>query len=214
MLLLLLIRRPRNDPSFSLISDSVAQTATLTTFALFLSSGLTTVSGAPTFDIRKEMQNEPWSAACGRVVATTPGHTSERHSVHRTMKKVHTQFKLARYHFQKELKDVQRIYSNVSLICYIIDWLILETHKGYKVSAQTDWDKTWAFGRWQLLLFCLHHGTLLCSFLFFISSSFLPSGRPKCADSSFIEKEKKKSCNCGNSIRPVSNHTGSLVAGY
>ncbi|XP_048505652.1 uncharacterized protein LOC105692942 isoform X2 [Athalia rosae] len=97
-----------------MLYDSVAQTATLTIFALFLSSGLAGVSGAPVFDVHVNVRDKPWVQSCGKPVASAQRPAAQRHSVHRTLKHVQTQLKVAQNQYRKELKDVREIYSQVT----------------------------------------------------------------------------------------------------
>ncbi|XP_035722187.1 uncharacterized protein LOC118441630 isoform X1 [Vespa mandarinia] len=113
--------------------DSVAQTATLTSLAFFLSSGLSgTVSGAPTSyglhtAISESNNNmEPWLQPCGTPVAAALKKMPQRHSVHRALKRVRTQLRVAQNHFRKDLKDIHEIYSKVYKVLkeqYRMNWL-------------------------------------------------------------------------------------------
>ena len=101
-----------------MITDSVAQTATLTSLAFFLSSGLSRVTAAPTYalDFAQTETNsmEPWEQPCGSRVMTPFKRSPQRHNVHRTLKRVRTQLRVAQYHWREHLKDVHYVYSKVS----------------------------------------------------------------------------------------------------
>ena len=103
---------------FDGVTDSVAQTITLTILALFLSSGLNTVSGAPSYGLRAAVSTannmDRWLQPCGNPVAMQFKRMPQRHSVHRTLKRVRTQLRVAQNHFRMHLKDVQEIYSKVN----------------------------------------------------------------------------------------------------
>lgn len=113
-----------------MLSDSVAQTATLTSLALFLSSGLGPcstggVSAAPGYGMRATYSSsssggyynmEPWLQPCGTPVAAALRKFPQRHSVHRALKRVKTQLRVAQNHFRKDLKDIHEIYSKVRYI--------------------------------------------------------------------------------------------------
>ncbi|XP_078048252.1 uncharacterized protein LOC144475823 [Augochlora pura] len=108
--------------------DSVAQTVTLTSLALFLSSSLNTVSCAP---VRNQLVTSPitmnrWEQPCGNPVPTQIRNMPQRHSVHRTLKRVRTQLRVAQNHFKMHLKDVHDIYSKVYKVLkeqYKMSWL-------------------------------------------------------------------------------------------
>lgn len=55
---------------------------------------------------------EPWSQPCGTPVAMLK-KMPQRHSVHRTLKRVKTQLRVAQNHFRKDLEDMHEIYSKV-----------------------------------------------------------------------------------------------------
>ncbi|KAG7190463.1 hypothetical protein KM043_006567 [Ampulex compressa] len=122
---------PLSGPSGEGMEHSVAQTVTLTSLAFFLSSGLYTVSGAPAFGLRTAISTnpnnmEPWLQPCGTPVAAAFKRMPQRHSVHRALKRVRTQLRVAQNHFRKDLKDVQKIYSKVYKVLkeqYRMDWL-------------------------------------------------------------------------------------------
>ncbi|XP_015511039.1 uncharacterized protein LOC107217868 [Neodiprion lecontei] len=101
---------------------SVAQTATLTTFALFLTSSLTPLSAAPAGLGHAEMREEPWIHSCGAPVTDSP---NQRHNLYRTLKRVHTQFKVAWDYFHAK-NDIAQIYSKVTKELktqYSLPWL-------------------------------------------------------------------------------------------
>ncbi|XP_043508452.1 uncharacterized protein LOC122527924 isoform X1 [Frieseomelitta varia] len=109
---------------------SVAQTITLTILAFFLSSGLNTVSGAPSYGLRTAVSTannmDRWLQPCGNPVAMQFKRMPQRHSVHRTLKRVRTQLRVAQNHFRMHLKDVQEIYSKVYKVLkgqYRMPWL-------------------------------------------------------------------------------------------
>lgn len=107
---------------FYCITDSVAQTITFTSLAFFLSSSLTTVSGAPAHGLRTAVSTsnnmEPWLRnPCGNTVPIQLKRMPQRHSVHRTLKRVRTQLRVAQNHFRMHLKDVHEIYSKVRPRC-------------------------------------------------------------------------------------------------
>ncbi|XP_076245936.1 uncharacterized protein LOC143186251 [Calliopsis andreniformis] len=110
--------------------DSVAQTITFTSLAFFLSSSLTTVSGAPAYGHRTAVSNtnnmHRWLQPCGNQVPMNFKRMPQRHSVHRTLKRVRTQLRVAQNHFRKNLKDVHEIYSKVYKVLkgqYRMPWL-------------------------------------------------------------------------------------------
>ncbi|XP_014485947.1 PREDICTED: uncharacterized protein LOC106750257 [Dinoponera quadriceps] len=108
---------------------SVAQTVTLTSFAFFLSSELNPASGAPASSLRLAANSysmEPWLQPCGTPVAATLKKMPQRHSVHRTLKRVKTQLRVAQNHFRKDLKDMHVVYSKVYKVLkeqYKMNWL-------------------------------------------------------------------------------------------
>ncbi|CAK9800771.1 hypothetical protein ANTPLA_LOCUS2557 [Anthophora plagiata] len=109
---------------------SVAQTITFTSLAFFLSSGLNTVSGAPAYGLRTAVSNtnnmDRWLQPCGNPVAMQFKRMPQRHSVHRTLKRVRTQLRVAQNHFRMHLKDVHEIYSKVYKVLkgqYRMPWL-------------------------------------------------------------------------------------------
>ncbi|XP_011499773.1 PREDICTED: uncharacterized protein LOC105363720 [Ceratosolen solmsi marchali] len=114
--------------------DPVAQTATLTSLAFFISSGLgpvTCVSGAPSYSMHTTytgayVDMEPWLQPCGTPVAAALRKFPQRHSVHRALKRVKTQLRVAQNHFRKDLKDIHEIYSKVYKVLkeqYRMSWL-------------------------------------------------------------------------------------------
>ncbi|XP_032672333.1 uncharacterized protein LOC116844635 isoform X2 [Odontomachus brunneus] len=108
---------------------SVAQTVTLTSFAFFLSSGLNPASAAPASSLRLAANSysmEPWLQPCGTQVVATLKRVPQRHSVHRTLKRVKTQLRVAHNHFRKDLNDMREIYSKVYNVLkeqYKMNWL-------------------------------------------------------------------------------------------
>ncbi|XP_076658812.1 uncharacterized protein LOC143362481 isoform X1 [Halictus rubicundus] len=109
---------------------SVAQTVTLTSLALFLSSSLNTVSCAPAYSVRTAVTNSNtmnrWEQPCGNPVPMQFKNMPQRHSVHRTLKRVRTQLRVAQNHFRMHLKDVHDIYSKVYKVLkdqYKMSWL-------------------------------------------------------------------------------------------
>ncbi|EFN79200.1 hypothetical protein EAI_10195 [Harpegnathos saltator] len=69
---------------------------------------------------------EPWSQPCGTPVVATLKRMPQRHSVHRTLKRVKTQLRVAQNHFRKDLKDMHEIYSKVYKVLkeqYKMNWL-------------------------------------------------------------------------------------------
>ncbi|XP_014206699.1 uncharacterized protein LOC106638161 [Copidosoma floridanum] len=115
-------------------ASSVAQTATLTSLAFLLSSSLgpisPVVSGAPSYGMRTtfnaEAFMEPWLQPCGTPMAAALRKLPQRHSVHRTLKRVKTQLRVAQNHFRKDLKDIRDIYSKVYKVLkeqYRMSWL-------------------------------------------------------------------------------------------
>ena len=103
-----------------LISDSVVHTATLTSLAFILSSGLNAVAAAPTYGLRsvisETIKMEPWVQPCGTPVAVALRKFPQRHSVHRALKRVQTQLKIAQDHLRKDNKDIHEIYSKVKYL--------------------------------------------------------------------------------------------------
>ncbi|XP_046749841.1 uncharacterized protein LOC124413357 [Diprion similis] len=113
---------------------SVAQTATITTFALFLTLGLTPLSAAPTGIDLAEMREEPWVHSCGAPVTDNP---NRRHSLYRTLKDVHRQFRVARAYFQTK-NDIAEIYSKVTKELktqYSLPWLPKNQFEWYREKA-------------------------------------------------------------------------------
>ncbi|XP_076669289.1 uncharacterized protein LOC143369350 isoform X2 [Andrena cerasifolii] len=102
---------------------SVAQTITFTSLAFFLSSSLTTVSGAPAYGPRTAVSNsnnmERWLQPCGNPVPMQFKRMPQRHSVHRTLKRVRTQLRVAHNHFRMHLKDVYKVLKGQ----YSMPWL-------------------------------------------------------------------------------------------
>ncbi|XP_015609078.1 uncharacterized protein LOC107274441 isoform X2 [Cephus cinctus] len=118
--------------------DSLAQTATLTSLAFFLSSSLSAVSGAPTYGLHtadtESIVMEPWVQPCGTPVVAALKKSPQRHSVHRALKRVRTQLRGAYNHFQKDLKEVHDVYSEVYKELkkqYMMSWLPKEQFKWY-----------------------------------------------------------------------------------
>ncbi|XP_066598495.1 uncharacterized protein [Prorops nasuta] len=69
---------------------------------------------------------EPWIHPCGTPVAVALKKMPQRHSVHRALKRVRTQLRVAQNHFRKDLKDVHNIYSKVYKVLkeqYRMSWL-------------------------------------------------------------------------------------------
>ncbi|XP_026668219.1 uncharacterized protein LOC108623611 isoform X2 [Ceratina calcarata] len=97
--------------------DSVAQTITFTSLAFFLCSGLNTVLAAPAYGFPTAVSNansmDRWLQPCGNPVSMLLKGMSQRHSAHRTLKRVRTQLRVAQDHFKKHLNDVREIYSKV-----------------------------------------------------------------------------------------------------
>ncbi|XP_053983362.1 uncharacterized protein LOC128878828 isoform X1 [Hylaeus volcanicus] len=109
---------------------SVAQTITFTSLAFFLSSGLNTVSGAPAFGLRtiESSSNNTyrWLQPCGNPMPMQLKRMPQRHSVHRTLKRVRIQLRIAQNHFKMHLKDIHEIYSKVYKVLkeqYRMPWL-------------------------------------------------------------------------------------------
>ncbi|XP_043266920.1 uncharacterized protein [Venturia canescens] len=110
--------------------DSVAQTATLTSLAFFLSSGLSTVLAAPSYGFGLTQSTnsgmEAWEQPCGTPLGAALKRSPQRHSVHRALKRVRTQLRVAQNHFRKDLKDVHDIYAKVYKVLkgqYHMSWL-------------------------------------------------------------------------------------------
>ncbi|XP_012281364.1 uncharacterized protein LOC105700263 isoform X2 [Orussus abietinus] len=69
---------------------------------------------------------ERWIQPCGTPVAAALKKLPQRHSVHRALKRVRTQLRVAQNHFRKDLKDVHEIYSKVYKVLkeqYRMSWL-------------------------------------------------------------------------------------------
>ncbi|XP_076751252.1 uncharacterized protein LOC143423650 [Xylocopa sonorina] len=122
---------------------SVAQTIILTSLAFILSSGLTTVSSAPAYGPRTAVSKsntmeERWLQPCGNPVAMPFKRMTQRHSVHRTLKRVRTQLRVAQNHFKMNLKDVNEIYSKVKELKgqYRLSWLPEMEYKWYAREVQ------------------------------------------------------------------------------
>lgn len=102
-----------------LFADSLAQTATLTSLAFILSSSLNGVSGAPVYGLRATFpetnEMEAWMQPCGTPLVANLRKVPQRHSVHRALKRVRTQLKVAYNYFQKNRKDIHDVYSKVLL---------------------------------------------------------------------------------------------------
>ncbi|XP_017761123.1 PREDICTED: uncharacterized protein LOC108551464 [Eufriesea mexicana] len=67
-----------------------------------------------------------WLQPCGNPVAMQFKRMPQRHSVHRTLKRVRTQLRIAQNHFRMHLKDVHEIYSKVYKVLkgqYRMPWL-------------------------------------------------------------------------------------------
>ncbi|KAG6795521.1 hypothetical protein HZU73_09304 [Apis mellifera caucasica] len=109
--------------------DPVGQTITFAFLASLLSSGLDTVSSAPAYGPRTAVSNannmDRWLQPCGNPVAMQFKKMPQRHSVHRTLKRVRTQLRVAQNHFRKHLDDVHEIYSKVYSLKgqYRMPWL-------------------------------------------------------------------------------------------
>ncbi|XP_043464518.1 uncharacterized protein LOC122499972 isoform X1 [Leptopilina heterotoma] len=111
---------------------SLIHTATFTSLAFFLSSGLTSVTAAPSYGhrssiISEAMDMEPWVQPCGTPVAAPLRKLPQRHSVHRALKRVRTQLRVAQEHLRKDIKDIHEIYSKVYKVLkeqqYRMSWL-------------------------------------------------------------------------------------------
>ncbi|XP_014231863.1 uncharacterized protein LOC106655815 [Trichogramma pretiosum] len=69
---------------------------------------------------------EPWLQPCGTPVAAALRKFPQRHSVHRALKRVKTQLRVAQNHFRKDLKDIHEIYAKVYKVLreqYRMNWL-------------------------------------------------------------------------------------------
>ncbi|XP_058792492.1 uncharacterized protein LOC131664970 isoform X2 [Phymastichus coffea] len=74
---------------------------------------------------------EPWLEPCGTPIAAAAaaaalGKFPQRHSVHRALKRVKTQLRVAQNHFRADLKDIHDIYSKVYKVLkeqYRMSWL-------------------------------------------------------------------------------------------
>ncbi|KAK0072860.1 hypothetical protein PV326_014060 [Microctonus aethiopoides] len=69
---------------------------------------------------------EPWAEPCGTPYRGGMKRSPRRHNVHRTLKRVRTQLRVAHNHFRKELTDVRDIYSKVYKVLnvqYHMSWL-------------------------------------------------------------------------------------------
>ncbi|KAK0160169.1 hypothetical protein PV328_007600 [Microctonus aethiopoides] len=109
---------------------SLAHTATITSLALFLSTGLNPASAAPSYSLgftqADSYSMEPWAEPCGTPYRGGMKRSPRRHNVHRTLKRVRTQLRVAHNHFRKELTDVRDIYSKVYKVLnvqYHMSWL-------------------------------------------------------------------------------------------
>lgn len=114
----------------------MAQTATLTSLAFFLSSGLgpfdirSGVVGSPMMTYGgvgmrgafytesaygvDRTSYEPWLQPCGMSVAPSESPRKfQRHSVHRALKRVKTQLRTAQNQFRENLKYIHDIYAKV-----------------------------------------------------------------------------------------------------
>lgn len=105
-----------DDSSYFSITDSVAQTITLTSFAFFLTSWLNSASGTSANDLQfvpNSSDIEPWfQHPCGtRLAASRRMHNSN--DSNNIMKRVRTQLRVAQNHFNKTFKDVRIVYSKV-----------------------------------------------------------------------------------------------------
>ncbi|KAJ8688084.1 hypothetical protein QAD02_023879 [Eretmocerus hayati] len=69
---------------------------------------------------------EPWMQPCGTPIAASLRKFPQRHSVHRALKMVKTQLRVAQSHFRKDLKDIHEIYAKVYKVLreqYRMNWL-------------------------------------------------------------------------------------------
>ncbi|XP_034946570.1 uncharacterized protein [Chelonus insularis] len=117
-----------------MLIDSFAQTAALTSLAFFLSSsdfGCFEVSAAPAYNLGVNSEPhhfmEPWEQPCGTPLgAASLKKAPQRHSVHRALKRVRIQLRVAQNHFRKDLKLIHDIYSKVYKVLkgqYHLSWL-------------------------------------------------------------------------------------------
>ncbi|KAG8035114.1 hypothetical protein G9C98_001604 [Cotesia typhae] len=118
---------------------SLAQTATLTSLAIFLSSSLTPiVTAAPTYNLGVLSESninimEMWEQPCGTPLAASLKRSPQRHSVHRALKRVRIQLRVAQNHFRKDLKVVHELYSKVYKV------LRGQYHQSWLPKNQLEW---------------------------------------------------------------------------
>lgn len=95
----------------------MVHTATITSLAFFLSSGLSSVTAAPSYGLRsfisETVDMEPWVQPCGTVEAAALRKLPQRHSVHRALKRVRTQLRVAKEQLRNDFKDIHEIYAKV-----------------------------------------------------------------------------------------------------
>ncbi|XP_033322976.1 uncharacterized protein LOC117218580 isoform X2 [Megalopta genalis] len=84
-----------------------------------------------------------WEQPCGNPVPIQFRNMPQRHSVHRTLKRVRTQLRVAQNHFKMHLKDVHDIYSKVYKVLkeqYKMSWLPEKEFEWY-------WNEVWCLDK-------------------------------------------------------------------
>ncbi|XP_014608242.1 PREDICTED: uncharacterized protein LOC106788987 [Polistes canadensis] len=122
--------------------DSLIQTFILTSRTLFLISGLiSTVSGAPfgyglnTDITESKSEMEPWLQPCGTPITEPTIQPIVRHSVHRQLKRIQTQIRIAHNHYKEYRNDIRQIYNKVDKALkgqYRLNWLPENTFAWYE----------------------------------------------------------------------------------
>ncbi|XP_044002433.1 uncharacterized protein LOC122848426 [Aphidius gifuensis] len=109
---------------------SVAKTIILTSLIFLIVSGLTGVSSVPSYnhEISKitARKMQPWEKPCGTLFESSTGRPLQRHSAHRSLKRVRTRLKVAKNHIQKDRHDIEKVYSKINTVLkgqYNFTWL-------------------------------------------------------------------------------------------
>lgn len=86
------------------------------------------VTAAPSYNLGVLSESninimETWEQPCGTPLAASLKRSPQRHSVHRALKRVRIQLRVAQNHFRKDLKVVHELYSKVITILNILFYL-------------------------------------------------------------------------------------------
>lgn len=97
-----------------MITGSVAQTVILTIIVFFVTLDLNSILAIGAYGNRLAPTDiTSWLHPCGTQVTAALKKLPQRHSVHRVLKRVRTQLRVAQHHFRKDFRDIHEIYSKV-----------------------------------------------------------------------------------------------------